>query len=115
MAKIKLGLKALAQVPVAAAGTPVPLSATSLEVTQAVIQWDPNNTGDVYIGESDVTATKCLVLNAGTPAIQLDAEDTMADEDKIVFDLADVYVDAANSGDKVNIAYTKQIDKKYNS
>lgn len=115
MAIIELGLKTLPKVVVATAGTPVPLSATELLVIQATIQYNGLNAGDIYIGEADVTANKCLVLNGSTPALALEGEDTVADEDKVVFDLNKVYVDAANNGDSVFVAYTEFTGMRYNT
>jgi hypothetical protein len=113
MAKLTLQLKVLSDVAVATAGVPVPLSGTSLLVRQAVIQYDGGNTGDIFVGESDVTQTKCLVLNSTSPSLALEAEDTVADEDNVFFDLADVYIDAANNGDKVKVAYVELASKEY--
>lgn len=115
MARIELGLKVMSQVTVVASGTPVPLSAVPLLVSSAIVQWSGGNVGDVYIGEFDVTGTKCIVLNSSTPSMKLDAEDTVSDEDNVVFDLNKIYVDAANNGEKVNLAYVEVIDKAYNS
>ena len=113
MAEIKIGFKTLAAQVVASAGTPQPISAVPLLVRQAIIQYDPANAGDVYIGESDVAAAKCLVLNASNPGIALSAEDSMADEDNIYFDLNTIYIDAATTGDKVNVAYIDLVNKAY--
>ena len=105
MSKIILSMQTLAQVTVTTAGTRVPLSATPLLVRQALIQWAPANAGNIYIGEADVVATKCIILNAANPGLTLEGEDTVADENSVYFDLGNVYIDAATSGDKVNIAY----------
>lgn len=115
MAIIELGLKTLPKVVVAAAGTAVPLSATPLLVMQATIQFNGLNAGDIYVGEADVTVNKCLVLSASTPALALEGDDTASDEDKVVFDLNKVYVDAAVSGDSVFVAYTEFNGMSYNS
>lgn len=115
MSRVKLALKTLTEVSVVTAGTPVPLSATSLLVLNASVQFADTNTGDIYVGESDVAINKCLVLNGSTPSLNLEAEDTAADEDAVVFDLADIYIDAANSGDKVRVAYTLLEAIAYNS
>lgn len=115
MAKIELSLKTLADVAVVTPGTPVPLSAVPFVVMQASIQWNPNNAGDVYIGESDVTATKGLVLNSGTPVLDMEAEDSAADEDSVGIDLNKIFIDAATGGDSVKIAYTEFTTIAYNS
>lgn len=115
MARINHLLKILPQVTVATAGTAVPLSALELKVASVVVQWDPSNTGDIYIGESDVTGTKCIKLNSGNPVIEITVDDTAADEDMSVVDLAEIFVDAQVNGDKVNVAYLALNCVDYNS
>lgn len=119
MARITLGFKTLATQAVAAAGTAQPLDggapATPNLVRQVVVQWNDGNTGDVYIGESDVAAGKCIVLNASNPTFSFQAEDTVADEDNCFVDMNSIYIDAANTGDTVRVAYMSLEDKAYNS
>lgn len=114
MAKISNRLKILNQVVVATAGTPVPLSAVPFLVYSVTIQWVPNNAGAVYVGESDVTQGKCIELTSGTPSLNLTVDDTMGDEDFSYIDLNQIYVDAQNNGDKVNVAYLELVDVNYN-
>jgi hypothetical protein len=113
MGQIELGFKMLTQVAVAVPGTAVPLSAVPLLVTNASIQWHPSNGGQVYLGESDVTSAKCMVLSTGTPVCVLEADDTVSDEDKVYFDLNKIYIDSAVAGDKVCVAYSTVIANKY--
>jgi len=114
MAKIELGFKTLPRVTVATAGVPVPLSAVPFFVLQCTVQFDGSNTGDAYIGESDVTPTKCLVLNGSTPVLSFEAEDTAADEDNVGIDLNKVYVDGSVNGTSVFVAYTAITSVSYN-
>ena len=67
-----------------------------------VIQADKNNLGPVYIGDAGVQADYGLVLYPGEN-LTITTDDTVADEDNLVFDLAEVYVDAANNNDKINL------------
>lgn len=115
MARIEIGFKTPSVVTVATAGVPVPLSATELLVNSVIVQWNDGNLGEVYLGEADVNINKALKLNATCPSFGLSADDTMSDEDNCVIDLSKLYVDAANNGDKVFVAYTVVTDKRYNS
>lgn len=105
MAQLKLKLTTASPITVATSGTRVPLSATSLKVSYLMIQRDPSNAGNIYLGDSTVTASNGIVVGSSSPSIAMSADDTEADEDKGYFDLADMYIDAANNGDKVRIAY----------
>lgn len=77
-----------------------------------VIQADKNNLGPVYIGDAGVQADYGLVLYPGE-SMKIAADDTMADEDRLVFDLAEVYVDAANNNDKVNLVGMELVQVVY--
>ncbi len=112
MAQIKGLLTPLAQITVAAAGTPEQLSATELKVSQLVLQADPANGGNLYIGDINVAAAQCIVLEPGQ-GLALGTEDSFADEDNIYMDLQDLYVDAATNGDKLNVAYLNVATKVY--
>lgn len=114
MAKIKVGLKAATKKAVAAAGTPERLIGASLEVKSAIILADPTNQGNVYLGESDVTGSKCVLLEPGK-ALEITPEDSLADEDGVVIDLNDIFIDAANNGDGVFISYLQVESVDYNS
>lgn len=82
-------------------------------MTNVTIQWHPSNAGNVYIGDENVAAGRGLILNAANPVINLSVDETEADEDIAQIDLTDIWVDAANSADKVKIAYVTQASVKY--
>ena len=105
MARVVARLRTLGEVAVPTAGTAVPLSATQLFVKQAIVQFVAGNVGNIFIGESGVTSSNGIVLNASGPVFTLSAEDSLADEDDCVFDLSQVFINAANNGDKVRVAY----------
>jgi hypothetical protein len=105
MSQIKLSLVSMEPITVAVAGTRVPLSATSLRVSYLLVQKHESNAGVVYFGDSTVSATKAIIIGSFAPSMAMAADDSEGDEDTAFFDLADMYVDAANSGDKVRIAY----------
>ena len=92
MARITLGLKTLSQQTIVAGGTPQPLSLTQLFVSSAVVQAESGNADDILIGDSTVAPTKCLKITPGNFA-QLNAEDSLADEDSVVIDLSQVFID----------------------
>lgn len=102
MAKIKLSPRPLLQVTIATAGTPLPLANVPTEVPHFMVQALSTNVGNVYIGDMGVQSDFGLVLEPGQ-TMKITAEDTFADEDRIIVDVADWYVDAANAGDKVNV------------
>lgn len=118
MSRIELGLKTLPTQTIAAGGTAQPLDGgapgTPNLVRQFVVQYVGSNTNDIFIGESDVTSGKCLVLNASNPTLHFTAEDTAGDEDNIYIDLNKVYIDGV-TGEAVRVAYTSLEDKAYNS
>lgn len=115
MAKIKLNLVTPTEVTVVAAGTPVPLSGTSLEVTGITLQIRESNVGAVYVGDSSVAPDACIRLDSSNPSCEILVDDTFADEDRAVVDLADIFIDAANNGDGVLLSYISQTLKSYNS
>lgn len=94
----------LTAVTVAAAGTAQPLSATSLPVNSIIVQAATANTGNVFIGDSTVSATNGITLIPGeTYSITITA---MGRTDEI--DTATVYVDAATNGDKVRVSVIRR-------
>lgn len=114
MAKVKVALTPVTDKAVATAGTRVQLSATSLMVAALVIQWHPSNNGDIYVGDVTVAAGKCLILNSSNPVLTLSPEQNLEDDDPVTIDLADIYIDAATSGDKVKLAYVQVTQKSFN-
>ena len=81
---------------VTTAGTEVQLSNTTNRVTWVKVKALAANSGIVYIGGSDVSATNGYELSAGNELIVPIAEMTGGSES---FDT--LYVDAATNGDKV--------------
>lgn len=113
MAKIVMGVVTVADKAVTAAGTRERLVAASLEVKNVTLQWHPSNVGNVYIGDASVAAGRGLILNASNPVAVLSVDEAEGDEDNIFIDLTDLWVDAANSGDKVKISYLGIVSKTY--
>lgn len=69
---------------------------------RVMLQAANGNTGVIYIGDSTVVAAKCWELSKGS-AIVLNVDDFTDNQADAFIDLADLYADAATSGDKVNI------------
>jgi len=113
MAKIKLSPKPMLQVTIVTAGTPVPLANTSTEVPYFIVQSLSSNVGNIYIGDIGVQNDFGLVLEPGQ-TLKVTAEDSFADEDRVIIDVADWYVDAANAGDKVNVVAMIMSSISYN-
>lgn len=91
-----LKLKTLAAVIVPTAGTPVPLSATSIMVYGVIIISDSSNTGRQAIGDADVDATALRGgLIAPDGAFELAPPDSARGYDQI--DLKDIYVDSTSN------------------
>lgn len=103
MAKIKTSLSPRPKVQVVTAGTAVPLSATPTQTFAVVIQADPSNNGNIFLGAAGVTAGQCVLLEPGR-SFEIVCEDTLADEDTVYVDLSEIFVDAATSGDGVFVA-----------
>lgn len=98
MARIKNRLKVYEQIeapsPVAQdLATALGLAAGSNErrAQNVILRAHPDNSDPIYIGESDVTGTKCYPLNPGDP-LEINAEDSGADEDVVFVELADIFI-----------------------
>lgn len=79
---------------VAAAGTQERLVSSPAPCAWVVITALAANTGDVYIGDADVSSTTGIVLQAGDPAIRLDVADASV-----------VWVDAETNSEGVAFIY----------
>lgn len=87
---------------VTTATTAVPLSATSLLAFDVLIVAKAANTGNIYVGGSDVDNTD-TPLAAGdplslTPPVSRDATENM-------YDLSKIYIDADTNGEGVHVTY----------
>lgn len=89
---------------VTTAGTEVQLSATDLTVLSVVIQAEPDNTGNIFVGTSAVTGTAYGVLLDGGERLTLTKENMAPGSSGI--NLKDIYIDAGTNGDGVSVFYT---------
>lgn len=91
---------------VSSAGTAVQVSSTPRPFVWAWFHNAPGNSGNVYIGGSDVSSTNGLSLQRLTGSAnhldEIKFEGKLFAEDPPL-DLMDFYVDAASSGDTVEI------------
>lgn len=114
MANIKTKLIPIQQLNVPTATTRVQAnSGTSRLCTTVIIQALTGNTGNCYVGDSTVAAALGLQLAPGA-SITLNADQDLENEDKTYIDLADIWVDAATNGNKVNILVVDVISVAYN-
>lgn len=94
------------EITVSTAGTRVQVSATDTPITSIIIQASSGNSGVIYAGDSNVSATAGIVLSAGQGwAVTADASGRFGHEEMV---LSDYWVDAATNGDKVKVIYMKR-------
>lgn len=87
------------------AGVAVPLAAATPlpRATAAVlIQADEDNSGNVYVGDENVTTSNGFLLGPCN-AIQYGGEGHRAKQDEVIIN--DLYVVAKNNGDKVRVQF----------
>ena len=92
------------QATVTTAGTAVQLSTTSTIARRLKVKALAGNTGNVYVGDSDVSSTTGWELDGGEEIIFDDNTSVPRGSEK-EFDLSTTYVDAATNGDKVMFFY----------
>ena len=103
MARLQI-LTANAPIVVAAAGTPVPLTATQNFVKSVIVQANPTNTDFVYVGDASVQ-------NFGlSPGKSLEIHgDNMDNGTSGKLDLNTIYIDALVNGEGVTFMYLERI------
>lgn len=113
MALIKLKLNGFAA-PVATGtpGTPVPLSAGELLVNGFSVQYNSLvNTTPVKL--CDASGNVCMILSENSPSANFAADESEADEDRVVWNLAEVYIDSTVTGQQVYVTYFTQTSVQY--
>jgi hypothetical protein len=94
---------------VTTAGTREQLTTAKLHVPSFTISTEKSNTGDVYIGNNQVSATDCLIeLGAG------DVHEFEASKYGLAganWDLTDFWVDVQTSGDGCFVGYAEREDE----
>jgi len=88
-----------AQVTVATSGTQQPLVAAAVSnVSEVYVSCPAANTGIIFLGDANVSTTRGIEIAKGTTVV------IRGDQ----LDIANMFVDAATSGDKANVAYVKR-------
>ena len=98
-------LTSIANVTVAAAGTAIQIYNVPLLVNSVFIQAHENNTGNIYIGDENVSSGQGTAIGPGQP-FQYSANPQLSLLSE--FYINDIWVDAEISGDKVRVAYLKR-------
>jgi len=100
-ATTELGLTGFVKT-LAAAGTAEPLSPSPMLGIDVLIQADPANTGNMILGGSNVLAAtgNGIVL---TPGDAVALNDLIGYQSGMQYDLTEIYLDAAVSGEKVSV------------
>lgn len=94
-----------AAVTVATSGAEQPLVAADVSGVVAIYLSAPAaNTGTVYVGDSTVSTTIGIAIIKGTTAPPIYAPEGQ------FLDIKNMFVDAATSGDKLNVAYLKKVN-----
>ena len=97
-----LKIYTLAELDIPTAGTRVQASATSTIVSSIIFQADTANTGNIFVGDVNVTSTRGYAL---TPGDSIAFSGDMAGYSGKEFILSDFYVDTATNGNDVWITY----------
>ena len=98
-------LNTAAIITVSSAGTAVQISSVDTPVTSIVLQADVDNTGNVFIGDSTVSASNGIELTPGQ-SFELKSDQIPRQDGELI--LSDIYVDAATNDDKVRVSYIKR-------
>jgi len=74
-----------------------------------LIEAPSTNGGAIYIGTSSavILASNYHSLDPGE-ALEICVEDSLTDDDKARFDLTDLWMDGATTGDKLTVSYFLQ-------
>lgn len=98
-----VALITLAQRSVTTAGTEVPLVASAISnVIKVIITAPAANTGNIYVGDVNVSATRGIEVVKGTSYV-IDAPQNE------LLDLGAMWVDAATNGDDFQVTYLAKI------
>lgn len=95
-------LISLPEVTVATSGSEQRLAAAAISnVVKVIVSSKSGNTGNAWIGDSDVAVGRGVEIVKGTSMeFFVDGE---------LIDIYNMYVDVATSGDKVGVAYYKKV------
>jgi hypothetical protein len=81
-------------------------------VSNVLFMAHPSNGANIYLGASDVASNKCIPLGPDR-IVELNADDTDADEDISYLDLNEIFVLAGTGGQILILAEIKSVDSSY--
>lgn len=93
---------------VATAGTREQLTTAKRHVPSIIFQAEVSNTGQVYIGNDQVTSTNCVVELDSGDSIELSAASFGGSQAN--WDLTDFHIDVSVNGDGVFVGYAERDD-----
>ena len=93
---------------VATAGTREQLTTAKLHVPSVIFQAEVSNTGQVYIGNNQVSSTNCIIELDSGETISLSA--TSFGDASAKWDLTDLWLDVSVSGDGAFVGYAERED-----
>lgn len=93
----------LADIAIAAAATRQQVSTADTPIQAVIVQAASGNTGNIFVGDILVSATRGLSLAPGV-SIRIDAD---AGDIGVELILSDLYVDTATNGNIAKVAYLK--------
>lgn len=93
--------KVLTAVTVSSAGTRVQLTASDIVAYAVVVQANPANTGNIFVGDSTVSSSNGVILEPGDFFVI--EPDISEDLDEV--NLSDIYLDAATNNDGARVQY----------
>ena len=95
-------VKTIVDVAIASAGTAQQISSENRPIISVTFQAHPDNTGNIYVGDSDVAAGRGAALSAGE-AIEFVGDPRFCAADEFI--LSDFYADADVTNEEVKIIY----------
>lgn len=93
---------------VATAGTPKELALTPIKTPSAVVIGDPNNAGQIHIGDADVDSSTELGAPIG-PGENVELKGVEYNSTSEEIQLRSIFVDADNDGDSAIVSYYDRI------
>ena len=93
---------------VTANGTAERITTKETKALYVSIQGTVGNTGDIYVGDSQVSATNAgAILDAG---VQMELHAPVVGNGVVPISLKDIWVDAGTAADKVNVFVLERAD-----
>lgn len=99
-------LLTLAEITVVTSGVRQRVTTQEIPVTSITVQAASGNTGNIFVGDSNVSTTRGIELDAGQAWTQVADPTGRAGSEEFL--LSDIYLDAGTSGDKARVVYTKR-------